>query len=65
MKDPHMQFNQCHNGKKKSYDSHMNANVKENAIQMCSQIKAPSLYNDKNMISFHYHINFFLNRVSN
>ena len=37
--------------KKKSYGSHMNANVEENAIQMCSKIRVPSHFG-KNAILF-------------
>ena len=50
MKGPCMQFNHCSNNKK-SYGSHMNVNVGENAIQMCSKIRTQSHYG-KNTILF-------------
>ena len=51
MKGPCMQFNQWCDETKKSYGSHMNANIEENAIQMCSKIMAPS-HNWKNAVLF-------------
>ena len=56
MQGPRMQFNQRRNKTKKSYGSHMNANVEENAFQMCSKIRAPLHYGKMPFFSLPYQI---------
>ena len=54
MKGPSMQFNR--GNKKKICGSHMNANVKENPIQMYSKIRASSHYDIMSFFSLPYQI---------
>ena len=56
MKGPSMHFNRWRDKTEKSYDSRMNANVKENVIPMCSKIRAPLYYGKILYFSLPYQI---------